>query len=217
MHHTSHNGPFCPVKALATHVHHLQCMAPTNASLTLSMVAPGSHVTSAHITLAVQEIVVLAGLLNYGYNPLRVSAHSLRASGAMALRLDNVGEDIIKKLGQWSSSRRLTYIHTQISALTAGLSETNGGPSRILQCRQLNHVSPAPTVTTGSRRLVPLDWSKYTDMVPVLAHLCPKISGTKLHDGRPAFWLGGQPWGQPSPKSNRPWFEETQKLQMIAG
>jgi hypothetical protein len=41
----------------------------------------------------------------------------------MAMRLDNVGEDIIKKLGRWSSSTWLTYIHTQISSLTAGLSE----------------------------------------------------------------------------------------------
>jgi integrase len=87
------------------------------------MVAPGNHITSAQITLAVRESVVLAGLLNSGYNPLRVSAHSLRASGAMALRLDNVGEDIIKKLGRWSSSTWLTYIHAQISSLTAGLSE----------------------------------------------------------------------------------------------
>jgi hypothetical protein len=123
MHHTSRTGPFCPVKTLATRVHHLQRMAPTDASLPLSMVAPGSHVTSAHITLAVRESVVLAGLLNSGYNPLRVSAHSLRASGAMALRLDNVGEDIIKKLGRWSSSTWLTYIHAQISSLTAGLSK----------------------------------------------------------------------------------------------
>jgi hypothetical protein len=41
----------------------------------------------------------------------------------MALRLNNVGEDIIKKLGRWSSSTWLTYIHAQISTLTAGLSE----------------------------------------------------------------------------------------------
>jgi hypothetical protein len=67
--------------------------------------------------------VILAGLLNSGYTPTRVSAHSLHASGAMALRLDNVGEDLIKKLGRWSSSTWLTYIHSQIPSLTAGLSE----------------------------------------------------------------------------------------------
>jgi hypothetical protein len=73
--------------------------------------------------LAVRESVVLSGLLNLGYSVARVSAHSLRASGAMALGLDDVGEDLIKKLGQWSSLTWLTYIHAQISSLTAGLSE----------------------------------------------------------------------------------------------
>ena len=123
MHHTARASPFCPVKALANRVHHLYGLAPANPELPISLVSLGSHVTSSHITLAVRESVVLSGLLNSGYSPSRVSAHSLRASGAMAMRLDNVGEDIIKKLGRWSSSTWLTYIHTQISSLTAGLSE----------------------------------------------------------------------------------------------
>ena len=68
----------------------------------------------------------------------------------MALRLDNVGEDLIKKLGRWSSSTWLTYIHAQISSLTAGLSE------RMVVHHVFYNVgsliaSPAPTVTTGSR------------------------------------------------------------------
>jgi hypothetical protein len=123
MHHTARPTSFCPVKALANRVHHLFQLAPANPELPLSFVGLGSHVTSSHITLAVRESVVLSGLLNSGYSPSRVSAHSLRASGAMALRLDNVGKDIIKKLGSWSSSTWLTYIHAQISSLTAGLSE----------------------------------------------------------------------------------------------
>jgi integrase len=123
MHHTARTGTFCPVKALANRVHYLYHIDPTDASIPISFAAPGIHVSSAHITLAVRESVVLAGLLNSGYNPTRVSAHSLRASGAMALRLNDVGEDLIKKLGRWSSSTWLTYIHAQISSLTAGLSE----------------------------------------------------------------------------------------------
>jgi integrase len=123
MHHTALLGPFCPVKALANRVHHLFQIAPTHPELPISFVGLGSHVTSYNITLAVRESVVLSGLLNSGYSPARVSAHSLRASGAMALRLNGVGEDIIKKLGRWSSSTWLTYIHAQISTLTAGLSE----------------------------------------------------------------------------------------------
>ncbi len=123
MHHTALLGPFCPVKALANRVHHLFQIAPTHPELPISFVCLGSHVTSYNITLAVRESVVLSGLLNSGYSPARVSAHSLRASGVMALRLNGVGEDLIKKLGRWSSSTWLTYIHAQISTLTAGLSE----------------------------------------------------------------------------------------------
>jgi integrase len=123
MHHTARPSPFCPVKALAARVHHLFQIAPASPEMPLSFVGLGTYVTSSHITLAVRESVVLSGLLNSGYSPSRVSAHSLRASGAMALRLNNVGEDIIKKLGRWSSSTWLTYIHAQISTLTAGLSE----------------------------------------------------------------------------------------------
>jgi hypothetical protein len=123
MHHTALNGSFCPVKALANRTYYLYSLAPLDDSVPISLAAPGTHVSSAHITLAVRESVILAGLLNSGYNPTRVSAHSLRASGAMALRLNDVGEDLIKKLGRWSSSTWLTYIHAQISSLTAGLSE----------------------------------------------------------------------------------------------
>jgi hypothetical protein len=123
MYHTARPDSFCPVKALAARTHHLYGLAPNDASLPISFVAPGTHISSAHITLAVRESVVLSGLLNSGYSVARVSAHSLRASGAMALCLDGVGEDLIKKLGRWSSSTWLTYIHSQISSLTAGLSE----------------------------------------------------------------------------------------------
>jgi integrase len=123
MYHMARPGSFSPVKALAARTHHLYCLAPDDDFLPISFVAPGTHILSAQITLAVRESVVLSGLLNSGYSVARVSAHSLRASGAMALRLDDVGEDLIKKLGRWSSLTWLTYIHTQISSLTAGLSE----------------------------------------------------------------------------------------------
>jgi hypothetical protein len=81
------------------------------------------QVTTADITLDLRESVILSGLLDSGYSPLRVSAHSLQASGAMALRLINVGKDFIKQLGRWSSFTWLTYIHSQISLLCAGLLE----------------------------------------------------------------------------------------------
>jgi integrase len=123
MHHTALLVPFCPVQALANRVYHLFQIAPANPELPISFVGLSSHVTSNNITLAVRESVVLSGLLNSAYSPSRVSAHSLRASGAMALRLNDVGEDLINNLGRWSSSTWLTYIHAPFSTLTAGLSK----------------------------------------------------------------------------------------------
>lgn len=123
MHHTATADSFCPVKALANRVHTLYSVAPADASLPISFVPNASHVTATDITRAVRESVVLGGLLNCGYSPTRVSAHSLRASGAMALKLNGVDSDLIMKLGRWSSTTWLTYIHAQISSLTAGLSE----------------------------------------------------------------------------------------------
>jgi hypothetical protein len=123
MYHTATPGDFCPIKALAHRVHQLYTIDPVDATLPLSFVTLGVHITSTHITRALRKGVILAGLLNAGYNPTRVSAHSLQASGAMALRLNDVGEDLIKKLGRWSSSTWLTYIHSQIASLSAGLSK----------------------------------------------------------------------------------------------
>jgi hypothetical protein len=123
MFHSTLDQTFCPVKALALRTHYLYSIAPEDASLPISYVGNMHHITTVDITLAMRESVVLSGLLNSGYSPSRVSAHSLQASGAMALPLNIVGEDLIKKLGCWSSSTWLTYIHSQISLLSAGLSE----------------------------------------------------------------------------------------------
>ena len=123
MHHMATTDTFCPVKALANRVHALHTIAPLDASLPLSYVPNAGHITATDVTRAVRESVVLSGLLNSGYSPTRVSAHSLRASGAMALKLNGVDGGLIMKLGRWSSTTWLTYIHSQISSLTAGLSE----------------------------------------------------------------------------------------------
>ena len=61
------------------------------------------------------------GLIAKGFNLQDVSSHSLRAGGAMALKLHGYDRDTIKKMGRWSSDTFLTYIHEQISAFSKGL------------------------------------------------------------------------------------------------
>jgi hypothetical protein len=95
------SGDFFPIKALAQQVHRLYTIDPVDIKLPLSFVTiVGAHISSTHFTHVLREGVILANLLNTGYNPAWVSAHSLQASGTMALHLNDVGkEDLIKKLG----------------------------------------------------------------------------------------------------------------------
>jgi hypothetical protein len=53
----------------------------------------------------------------------RIGTHSLRASGAMALKLQGVSNSTIMKISRWTGLTFLTYIHAQIGALNAGLSQ----------------------------------------------------------------------------------------------
>lgn len=50
----------------------------------------------------------------------RLGTHSLRAGGAMALKLSGADRDDIKKFGRWSSDTFLIYIHDQIATYQEG-------------------------------------------------------------------------------------------------
>jgi hypothetical protein len=102
VHHTAtHDAAYCPINALARRVHAVLQLNP-DPSNPLSLVGPNSHLTSSQVTAGIRLAAASVGLLSAGYTLDRVSAHSLRASGATFLQ----------------------YIHSQISTLTAGLSES---------------------------------------------------------------------------------------------
>jgi hypothetical protein len=69
----------------------------------------------------VKSAVSLLGLAKKGFPPASASSHSLHAGGAMAMHLNNIDRDKIRKQGWWSSDTFLMYIHEQISAFLAGL------------------------------------------------------------------------------------------------
>ena len=117
-----HEATMCPVKALARRVHFIRQRAMPE-STPLSYLGPNDHVVSADILSAVRQATVATGLVAKGYKIDRVGSHSLRASGAMALKLNNVDTETIQKIGRWSGSTFLVYIHSQIGALNAGISE----------------------------------------------------------------------------------------------
>ena len=56
-----------------------------------------------------------------GVDPDLLGSHSLRAGGAMALKLQHYTDILIQKLARWSSTTWLQYIHTQIAHLSKGV------------------------------------------------------------------------------------------------
>jgi hypothetical protein len=64
----------------------------------------------------------MSGLvLHAGYSLDRIGTHTLCASGAMALKLNGYSVEDIMKIGRWTSTTFLTYIHSQIAALNHGI------------------------------------------------------------------------------------------------
>jgi hypothetical protein len=122
IHHTTVAGWFCPVKALVRRVSDIasQGLGPDTP---LSCVSPGTHIAASSIVTTIREAARLSNLADHGYTITRIGAHSLRASGAMAMKLNGVDAETIKKVGRWTSSTFLIYIHSQIAALNAGLSQ----------------------------------------------------------------------------------------------
>jgi hypothetical protein len=120
LHHTVVPGRFCPVKALARRVSSILAINP-DATTPLSFVSPGIHLTAPIIKAGVHNAALQTRLPTKGYPLKQIGTHSLRASGAMALKLNGYGKTEIMKLGRWTSTTFLTYIHSQIAALSAGI------------------------------------------------------------------------------------------------
>jgi hypothetical protein len=59
-----------------------------------------------------------------GIDPDIVGVHSLRAGGAMSLKLQGESDTTIMKQGRWSGLTFLQYIHNQIGHLSKDLSKT---------------------------------------------------------------------------------------------
>ena len=79
------------------------------------------QVPAEAIRSAIRHSAVECGLEAQGYVLNRIGSHSLRAGGAVMLKLCGYDSDMIKKLGRWRSETYLRYIQTQIANLTAGV------------------------------------------------------------------------------------------------
>jgi hypothetical protein len=122
VHQSCGRGPICPVAALARRVDNIQ-KGPARGNINLVYHASGrvSHVTDRDIGIAVRWGATSDQLTSRGYTLNQVSSHSLRAGGAMAMKLSGSSDSTIMRVGRWSSLMYLTYIHSQIGTLTAGV------------------------------------------------------------------------------------------------
>ena len=124
-HHATHTD-YCPVRALILRVSTI--MANTaNPNVGISTYFPRSQyvsreLTAADMNRAIKHAVGALRLETNGLTPAHVGSHSLRAGGAMAMYLNGVPHDTIRKMGRWTSDTFLMYVHEQISAISAGVS-----------------------------------------------------------------------------------------------
>jgi hypothetical protein len=125
IHHRATNTEGCPVQALAHRVHHVLHHNGSVENLICDVWQNDKwiSITSHDIITLVRSSVKTLGLHKNGIDADLVGSHSLRAGGAMALKLTNHSDTTIKKMGRWSSLTFLQYIHTQISHLSKDLSK----------------------------------------------------------------------------------------------
>ncbi len=117
--------PTSPIKALARRVAHImQNTANQSTPLSAYFQRPRvmQHVYANDINKALKESIRTLNLQQCGFNATNVSSHSLRAGGAMAMKLNGIDCITIKKHGRWSSNTFMMYIHEQIGAVMAGVS-----------------------------------------------------------------------------------------------
>jgi hypothetical protein len=123
---------YCPIKAIIRRVQHVFDTLEVNGRIPpLTPLCTYFHDTTnkpyqvrpASISDEVKEAVEDLGLNFLGIPSDLVSSHSLRSGGAMALFLNNVDPITIQKLGRWTSTTWLDYIHTQISCFSKDLTK----------------------------------------------------------------------------------------------
>ena len=113
----------CPVCALARRVSAVM-QSTSDASNPISLIGHGisGHVTSANVRVCVRaSVTALLRLFRQGIKSSDVGSHSLRAGGAMSMKLNGCDLISIMKAGRWTSLTFLTYIHNQVAHLGANI------------------------------------------------------------------------------------------------
>jgi hypothetical protein len=118
----------CPIRALARRVHHVLHEGGTLDNYICDVKHKSKpnewyQITAADMRTQIRLAVTTLKLHLAGIDPDLVGVHSLRAGGAMALKLTGADDVTIMKVGRWTSLTFLQYIHNQIAHLSADLAQ----------------------------------------------------------------------------------------------
>ena len=121
------NAQHCPVKALAQRIYYILQNGGSDSTLLCDVFDTNTKawksIESKEIIKMVRSGVILCGLQDCGIDPDLVGAHSLRAGGAMAMKLNGCSTEEIMKHGRWRSLTFMMYIHNQIAHLSCDISQ----------------------------------------------------------------------------------------------
>jgi hypothetical protein len=128
IHHHATGATNCPIKAIARRVHHILANQGTTENLLCDVWIPNTtdtwyQITPSDMIQQIRQAVTSTNLHRGGIDPDLVGVHSLRAGGAMALKLTGAGDTTIMKMGRWTSLTFLQYVHEQIAHLSTDLSQ----------------------------------------------------------------------------------------------
>ena len=125
-HETVKNAPHGPVQALARRVHHIISNGGTENNLLCDYISEDgiwTPVTASDMRTTLRQVVTDMKLDSKGIDADLIGVHSLRAGGAMAMKLHGLDDTTIMKQGRWTSLTFLMYIHTQIAHLGKDISK----------------------------------------------------------------------------------------------
>ena len=121
----------CPIQALAHIVSDILSNGGSEDSLLCDIKNENDcweAITSKDIVDLVRVAATALNLKEQAIDPDLLGSHSLRAGGAMALKLHGEADTTIKKMGRWTSLTFLQYIHNQIAHLSKDMSKKMSMP-----------------------------------------------------------------------------------------
>ena len=169
-----------PIRALARRVHNILTNGGSEDNLLCDYLTDDGiwkAVTPTDIRKQLRATVVALGLSKRGIDPDLIGVHSLRAGGAMAMKLHGLDDTTIMKMGRWTSLTFLMYIHSQIAHLGKNISSKMSTPlpftniAKIESARKPLQNTASPQAHANSRR----GPNSSSALIPIL--------GWKPHDG----------------------------------